>query len=261
MVLLVFAGAAAEFALNRAIDWLFFTGKLPNDPIGRLFATAAYAQHIVFADDATAARTLDRIRLVHGAVEQRRGAPIPEWAHRDVLYLLIHYSERAHELLHGPLRDDEREELYDVFRRVGVGLGIPALPATYAAWTVDRTRHLRADLAHGDATDTLLAAYEAHLGRWRYALLRRVQGLLAPAGVRDLLQLPASRWLWPFARVYPLLVHLGLRSAIQRLLMPAEHLPAIRALEHPLRERPLREGDHEQRAVGIAPRAVRYGER
>ena len=26
MVLLVFAGSAAEYALNRAVDWLFYTG-------------------------------------------------------------------------------------------------------------------------------------------------------------------------------------------------------------------------------------------
>ncbi|HEV3051929.1 MAG TPA: oxygenase MpaB family protein, partial [Longimicrobium sp.] len=70
MVLLVFAGSAAEFALNRAVDWLFFTGKLPSDPIGRLFSTAGYAQGIVFADEATATRTLDRIRMVHQAVER-----------------------------------------------------------------------------------------------------------------------------------------------------------------------------------------------
>jgi hypothetical protein len=63
-VLLVFA-VAAEFALNRAVDWLFFTGKLPNDPIGRLFTTAAYAQHIVFADETAAARR----------VHSRLGAP------------------------------------------------------------------------------------------------------------------------------------------------------------------------------------------
>jgi len=41
LVLLVFAGAAAEFALNRAVDWLFVTGALPRDPLGRLFSTAA----------------------------------------------------------------------------------------------------------------------------------------------------------------------------------------------------------------------------
>jgi len=38
LVLLIFAGAAAEFALNRAVDWLFFTGEIPRDPIGRLCA-------------------------------------------------------------------------------------------------------------------------------------------------------------------------------------------------------------------------------
>ena len=36
-ILFIFAGASAEFALNKAVDWLFFTGKLPSDPIGRLF--------------------------------------------------------------------------------------------------------------------------------------------------------------------------------------------------------------------------------
>jgi hypothetical protein len=43
-VLLIFAGAAAEFALNRAVDWLFVTGRLPAHPIGRLFSTVRYAQ-------------------------------------------------------------------------------------------------------------------------------------------------------------------------------------------------------------------------
>ena len=37
-ILFIFAGAgAAEFALNKAVDWLYFTGKLPTDPLGRLF--------------------------------------------------------------------------------------------------------------------------------------------------------------------------------------------------------------------------------
>src|SRR4051812_44105011 len=58
LVLLVFAGSAAEFALNRAVDWLFFTGKLPDDPLGRLFATAGYAQHLVLADEIVASGTL-----------------------------------------------------------------------------------------------------------------------------------------------------------------------------------------------------------
>lgn len=233
IVLLVFAGCAAEFALNRAVDWLFFTGRLPRDPIGRLFSTAAYAQEIVFADTATANRAFARIRSVHQAVEERRGQRIPDWAHRDVLYMLIDYSERAHELFARPLRPDDQRELYDVFYRVGVGLGIPDLPLTYAAWKTDRALHLRRDLVHGEGTAALYAQYRRHLGGWRYRLLLWLQAVLAPAHVRGLLGLRRAGWLRPFVRFYPLLVRAGLRSLIYQLVMPANFLPAGRALEHP----------------------------
>jgi hypothetical protein len=232
MLLLVFAGSAAEFALNRAVDWLFFTGKLPGDPIGRLFATASYGQKIVFADVLTAATTLDRIRAVHLAVERQRGQPIPDWAHRDVLYMLIDYSERAHELLARPLTADEQGELYDVFYRVGTGLRIPGLPPTYSGWRADRERHLRRDLVRGEGTAALYAQYRIHLGPWRYRLLLRIQAILAPEHVRSLLGLKSAEWLRPLLRVYPILVSAGLRSIVQRLLMPARYLPAVRGLDH-----------------------------
>lgn len=228
MVLLVFAGSAAEFALNRAVDWLFFTGKLPRDPIGRLFSTAAYAQQIVFADASTAARTLDGLRAVHEAVERQRGQRIPDWAHRDVLYMLIDYSERAHELLARPLDAEEQRELYDVFYRVGIGLRIPDLPLTYADWKEDRERHLRRDLLRGDATDELYAQYRNHLGAWRYQLLLRIQAILTPEHVRGLLRLKRGEWLRLLIRLYP---RMGLRPIIQKLLIPSRLLPAVRALE------------------------------
>jgi uncharacterized protein (DUF2236 family) len=231
MVLLVFAGSAAEFALNRAVDWLFFTGELPRDPIGRLFSTAAYAQQIVFAGASTAARTFDRIRTVHESVESRRAQRIPDWAHRDVLYMLIDYSERAHAMLARPLSPAEQHELYDVFYRVGTGLRIPDLPRTYAGWKADRDTHMRRDLLHGDGTAALYAQYRNHLGWWRYQLLLRVQSLLTPAHVRGLLRLTRAEWLRPFVRVYPMLVRAGLRSLIQWLLMPARYRPAVRALD------------------------------
>ena len=232
MVLMVFAGSAAEFALNRAVDWLFFTGALPNDPIGRLFSTASYSQHIVFADAATAARTLDRIRMIHGAVERERGQKIPDWAHRDVLYMLIDYSERAHQMLAGPLSPDEQRELYDVFYRVGLGLRIPDLPRTYAGWRADRERHLRRDLVCGAGTKALYAQYRKHLGPWRYRLLLRLQGILAPAHVRTLLGLKPARTMRALARLYPIAVRVGLRPFIQWLLMPAQYLDAVRRLDH-----------------------------
>ena len=209
MVLLVFAGSAAEFALNRAVDWLFFSGKLPGDPIGRLFTTARYAQGIVFADEVTASRTLNGIRAAHQAVERQRGQQIPDWAHRDVLYMLIAYSEIAHEVLHRPLREDEQRELYDVFFRVGRGLGIADLPASYAEWRVDRDIHLRRDLVAGEGTSALYAQYRKHLGSWRYRLLLQVQAALLPEHVRGLLSLKRAPWLRTVLRIYPVLVHVG----------------------------------------------------
>ena len=231
MVLLVFAGSAAEFALNRAVDWLFFTGKLPNDPMARLFATAKYAQQIVFADERTASDALERIRAVHQSVERRRGETIPDWAHRDVLYMLIDYSERAHELLARPLSTPERNELYDVFHRVGTALRIPELPMSYAAWRIDRERHLRRDLTRGDGTNELYAAYRRQLGAWRYRLLLHLQWILAPDHVRHLLRLRSAEWLRPCLRLYPLLIRAGLRETMQRLFVPPGQLDAVRALD------------------------------
>jgi hypothetical protein len=233
LVLLIFAGAAAEFALNRAVDWLFVTGALPRDPLGRLFLTAAYAQDITFADVETARGALARIRAAHAAVERQRGRQIPAWAHRDVLYLLVDYSERSFRAFHRPLTAAEQRELWADFRRVGEGLGIPELPDGYAGWLADRDRHLVRDLAFSEHTATLYAAYRRHLGPWRYTLLRQVQAALVPERVRQLLGLPEWAWARPLLPLYPALAGLGLRPLIQRALIPPEHLAAVRRLDRP----------------------------
>ena len=231
LVLLVFAGAAAEFALNRAADWLFVTGALPADPLGRLFSTAAVAQEIALGTRDRAERALGGIRAAHAAVEQRRGARIPDWAHRDVLYLLVDYSERAFSALHRPLTPVEREELWAVFRRVGTGLAIPELPADHAAWRADRQRHLLRDLAVGPHTVALYDAYRRALGPWRHALLRQVQGALAPEHVRGLLDLPRRRATAGLLRLYPALTQGGLAPVARRLLVPQDHLAAVQRLD------------------------------
>src|SRR6187455_80596 len=69
-VLFIFAGAAAEFALNKAVDWLYFTGRLPADPLGRLFSTVRYARKIVFSKEEEAFQAIDSMRQIHTAVEQ-----------------------------------------------------------------------------------------------------------------------------------------------------------------------------------------------
>ena len=233
LVLLVFAGAAAEFALNRAVDWLFFTGVVPRDPLQRLLSTAAYAQRIALADRTTAEFTLEGIRAAHAAVEQKRGMHIPAWAHRDVLYLLVDYSERAFHALHHPLSAAERKELWDVFHRVGTGLGVHELPPSYTDWRIDRERHLERDLVFSEHTAALYAAYRRHLGPWRYALLRQVQAALLPGRVRMLLDLPRGMWLRKLLPLYPKFAGLGLRFAFQQALIPPEYLAAVQRLDQP----------------------------
>lgn len=231
VILLVFAGSAAEFALNKAVDWLFFTGKLPADPIARLFSTVRYAQDIVFAPEEQARQAISRMATIHGGVERKRGYAIPDWAYRDVLYMLIDYSERAYAILHRPLLPDEQTELFLVFRAVGAGMGVPDLPTTYADWKIDRQTHLDRDLEKGQFTDRLFQRYREQLGSWRYKLLVQAMAVLVPDVVREQLSLPQKPLLAQTIGLYRLLNGLGLRSLVQRVLLPTEYLEQIRALD------------------------------
>ncbi|MFD1143211.1 oxygenase MpaB family protein [Larkinella insperata] len=231
VILLIFAGGAAEFAVNRAVDWLFFTGKLPADPIGRLFSTVKYAQEIVFMPYEKAVGAINRMRAIHGGVEKSRGAQIPDWAYRDVLYMLMDYSERAFELLHRPLTAPEREEVFDTFRRVGEGMGVPDLPRTYAEWQVDRQVHLDRDLVHSPFTEKLFMRYREELGNWRYGLLLQAQSLLVPEAVSSRLNLPNRPLLASMMWLYKVLLRLRLRAITQQILLPNEYLQQVRALD------------------------------
>jgi hypothetical protein len=231
LVLLVFAGSAAEFALNRAVDWLFFTGQIPNDPIGRFFSTMHFAQSIVFADQQTALSTMGQINAVHGAVERMRGQTIPEWAYRDVLYMLIDYTERSYELVHRPLSVDEQEEIFAVFRRFGEGLSISSLPMSYAEWQDDRERHLTRDLVYSEHTASLYKQYRRHLGLWRYAILLQLQALLVPEPVQRLLALRSLPIFPELVRIYSTVERLNLQFLVRKVLIPRRYWTEIQKLD------------------------------
>ena len=231
LVLLIFAGSAAEFALNRAVDWLFFTGRIPADPIGRLFSTVRYSQEILFADEDHARRTLDFINAKHHSVEQSREQTIPDWAYRDVLYMLVDYSERAYRLLHKPLSSGEQDELYTVFRRVGEGLHIPDLPCTYAEWRGDRERHIDNDLIYSRHTAALYGQYRRHLGLWRYNLLLQVQALLVPHKVRSLLHLSPNQLFAELVGIYGIVEKCNLQSVVHTLLIPPQYWADIKKFD------------------------------
>ena len=230
-ILFIFAGAAAEFALNKAVDWLYFTGRLPNDPIGRLFSTVGYARQIVFASKEDAERTIDRINSIHSAVENARQAKIPDWAYRDVLYMLIHYSIAAFELLERKLSDQEKEEVYAVFWRMGVRMNIPQLPPSFTDWLPERERHMQEDLAKSRHTDDLFFQYKKALGWFRYRVLIEGQVLVVPQKVAKLLGFKNFSLLSPVVPVYKMSRLVKLDGAIKWLLLPAEYKQQIRELD------------------------------
>jgi uncharacterized protein (DUF2236 family) len=222
-VLLVFAGASAEFALNKAVDWLYFTGRLPSDPLGRLFSTVVYAQKIVFAEKDAALAAIDRIAAIHRDVEQQRNDRIPDEAYLDVLFMLIDYSIRSYELLQQRLTNEERADVFNVFHRVGARMGLKGLPANYGEWEKMRARYLRENLVRSDLSLDLYRQYQRHLGFFRYQLLLQAQVLLVPKRVRQLLLLPSFPLLWPAVQLYKGLRLLRMDSWLKNALVPASY--------------------------------------
>jgi len=230
-ILFIFAGAAAEFAVNKAVDWLYFTGRLPKDPIGRLFSTVGYAREIVFASKEHAEKTIDKITSIHGAVENARGAKIPDWAYRDVLFMLIHYSIAAYELLERKMSAAEKEDVYEVFFRMGKRMHIPDLPATYIEWLPVREKHMQEDLASSKFTDDLFHQYKRSLGAFRYRVLLEGQILVVPKQVSKLLGFKKISLLSPVVPLYKISRLVRLDGAIKWLLLPAEYKKQIQALD------------------------------
>ena len=230
-ILFIFAGASAEFALNKAVDWLYFTGKLPSDPLGRLFSTVRYARKIVFSsmDDANAA--IDTMRKIHSAVEQNRGDLIPDWAYRDVLFMLIHYSIAAYELLEEKLSNAEKEEVYNVFYRVGIRMGLKELPNNYIDWLPVRESHLKENLQKSEFTIDLFKQYKKHLGAIRYKVLLEGQKLVVPNSVKELMRFSNFSLITPLVPIYKFSKMIKMDGFVKDILLPSDYKSQIDELD------------------------------
>lgn len=229
-VLFVFAGSAAEFALNKAVDWLYFTGRLPADPLGRLFSTVGYARKIIFSPLDKANQYIDQITTIHKNVEQNRGAQIPDWAYRDVLFMLIWYSIYAYEALYRQLTIAEKEEVFDVFYRVGVRMHLKDLPQTYQQWQQAHQQHLENDTICSRFTTDLYLQYRKHLGPIRFFLLKRVQALLAPTRVKQMLKLDEPGVVMLLLKVYKVLRRLSIGNLLIESLLPLKYIAQVRQI-------------------------------
>jgi uncharacterized protein (DUF2236 family) len=230
IVLFIFAGAAAEFALNKQVDWLYFTGRLPKDPLARMFSTVAYAHRILFMDEESALAAIRQINEIHHSVENQRGAKIPDWAYRDVLYLLIHYSISAFELLERKMTGAEKEEVFRVFSRMAAVMQISEIPFNYQQWHRDRKQQLWCNLESSIYSTDLFLQYKRQLHPLRYSIMRQVQASLAPQQVRDLLVLQKRNWFPLMLAAYKLIRGPVMQLHFLPLLLPATYAQQIRKL-------------------------------
>jgi uncharacterized protein (DUF2236 family) len=231
-ILLFFAGGAAEFAAIKAVDWLFFTGRLPGAPVERFFETVRFAQSVFFGDPAEATDAIERINLIHRRVEEARGEEIPQWAYRDMLFILIDYGEQAHEVVFGPMTEAERASHFRVALSLGQAMHLSGLPTTYAEYRDQRHRQLLEDYARGPLTDELYASYRRALGPLRYRLLELVQASVLPDELRDVLRLEPHPLVDELLRYYRYLPGDGNKlRPLHGVLLPGRFAKQLREME------------------------------
>lgn len=177
-MLIIFAGGSAEFAVHPNVDWLFYTGKLPADPIGRFFSTIDFLRTMLLADPQQRAHLAQQLRSLHTEIEDRRGHAIPDAGYRDVLCMDIYYSIQSVPLVFGqPLSEIECDEVVMELVTFGQQMGIPDLPTNYAELCASRNRRF-ADYLRTDYTDQLLKSYHRALGTVGYHSLLGLYPLL-----------------------------------------------------------------------------------
>jgi hypothetical protein len=231
ITLFIFAGASAEFALNKEVDWLYFTGKLPGDPIGRLFSTVKYAQYILFKEEKEAITSIEKINAVHHNIESARGHKISNEGYQDVLYMLIYYSIASFELLQRRLTNEEKDEIVNVFAGIGRHMQIHDIPVDYSEWKKTYEYQLTRNLLNSSFTRNLFQQYKKHLGAVRYFLLLDIQRMLVSEHVNHLLDLGHPRFVQLLIPVYRLVRKYRWHKQLILMMVPPKFKEQVKAMD------------------------------
>src|ERR687890_1682037 len=101
-----------------------------------------------------------------------------------MLFILIDYGERAHEVVFGAMTEAERASHFGVALALGRAMRLSGLPSTYAEYRDQRHRQLLEDYARGPLTEELYASYRRALGPLRDRLLRVGEANVVPGKLR-----------------------------------------------------------------------------
>jgi len=91
--------------LNPENHWLFYTGKLPSDPLRRFEKTLQYQRKLFFTPQEAVPALAKHLKDIHNGVEERRSQEqgeikISDQAYVQVFSMLIEYGILGYEYLH-----------------------------------------------------------------------------------------------------------------------------------------------------------------
>jgi len=148
-----------------------------------------------------------------------------------MLFILIDYGERAHEVVFGPMTETERASHFGVELALGRALRLSGLPTTYAEYRDQRHQQLLEDYARGPLTDELYGSYRRALGPLRFRLLELIQASVLPEELRDVLRLKPSSIIDELLRCYRF-VHGGNKlRPLHDVLLPGRFARQLREIE------------------------------
>lgn len=231
ITLFIFAGASAEFALNKQVDWLYFTNKLPDDPIGRLFSTVKYAQYIIFKEEKEAISSIEKINSIHQNIESVRGLKISNEGYQDVLYMLIYYSISTFELLERKLSNEEKDEIVRTFAKIGHQMHIQDIPFNYNEWKKNYEYQQTRNLLKSSFTEDLFQQYKKRLGAFRYFLLLDIQRMLVSNHINNLLRLGRPRFVQLLIPLYRQIRKYRLHKQLILMMVPRKFRKKVKAMD------------------------------
>jgi hypothetical protein len=214
-IVLIYAGAAAEFALNPENHWLFYTGKLPADPLRRFERTLRYQRRLFFLPEDAVPVLARHIKEIHNDVEKERSrehgsVKISDQAYLQVFSMLIEYGIRGYEYLHRlQLTPDQRETYFNDIRSLALMMDIRDFPADYDNYLARRERIVLSELNCNVFTRELMNAYRKSLSPLGYWTLLQFQARFIHPTLACRLDLKTSRffgwayWLYPRVRFQP----------------------------------------------------------
>ena len=215
-IVLIYAGAAAEFALNPENHWLFYTGNLPTDPLRRFEKTLLYQRKLFFMPQEAVPAVAKHIKEIHNEVEKKRSREqgeikISDQAYLQVFSMLIEYGILGYEYLHRlKLSTQERETYFNDIRSIALMMEIRDFPADYGDYLTRRDRMVVSELQCNVFTRELMDAYRKNLPRFCYWVLLQFQARFIHPALASRLDLKTNRffgwayWLYPRVRFQPL---------------------------------------------------------